>query len=56
MMAAARLVSSEDGEGAEGGAGAAVEAVAFLEEVGASEDGGAAIWQLSAGLPGRKCS
>lgn len=54
MMAAARLVSSEDGGGAGGAAGAATEAVAFLEDVGASEDGGAAIWQLSAGHQGRR--
>lgn len=52
LMAAARLVASEEGESS--GAEAEVQqAVAFLEEeVGTREDGGAAIWRLPS--PGRR--
>ncbi|CAB1099291.1 unnamed protein product [Ectocarpus sp. CCAP 1310/34] len=53
MMAAARLVDPEEGEDFSGGSGRGAaeasvvrEAVAFLEEVGASEDGAAAVWQV----------
>ncbi|CAM9844629.1 unnamed protein product [Ectocarpus sp. 12 AP-2014] len=55
MMAAARLVDPEEGEDFCGGSGRGAaeasvvrEAVAFLEEVGASEDGAAAVWQVPA--------
>eukprot|EP00752_Nemacystus_decipiens_P008371 g7483.t1 len=52
MMTAARLVASHEEEEEEGrDAEVAREAIAFLEEeVAASEDGGASIWQASCGM------
>lgn len=56
MMAAARLLASheEDGGGATCTDGAVVrQAIAFLEEeVAASEDGGASVWQVSGAVQG----